>query len=59
MNKSNSNKKLKPYETEEGCLSLTGVRKTIRYKVIEVEYLDENGQIVYLEGETKVFDIYC
>ncbi len=28
------------YETEEGCLSLIGVRKTIRYKEIEVEYLD-------------------
>ena len=25
-------KKEKPYETEEGCLSLTGVRKTKRYK---------------------------
>ena len=29
-----------PYETEEGCLSLTGVRKTTRYQNIEVEYLD-------------------
>ena len=29
-----------PYETEEGCLSLDGVRKTQRYKNIEVEYLD-------------------
>ena len=28
------------YEAEEGCLSLTGVRKTARYKEIEVEYLD-------------------
>jgi peptide deformylase len=35
-------KKLKPYETEEGCLSLVGVRKTTRYKFIEVEYLDRN-----------------
>ncbi len=26
-----------PYETEEGCLSLTGVRKTTRYQNIEVE----------------------
>lgn len=25
------------YETEEGCLSLTGVRKCIRYQLIEVE----------------------
>ena len=29
------------YETEEGCLSLIGVRKTVRYKAIEVRYLDE------------------
>ena len=31
-----------PYETEEGCLSLTGVRKTTRYENIEVEYHDMN-----------------
>ncbi len=30
------------FETEEGCLSLTGQRKTIRYKDIEVEYQDMN-----------------
>lgn len=30
------------YETEEGCLSLDGVRKTNRYREIEVEYLDFN-----------------
>ena len=29
-----------PYETEEGCLSLEGVRKTTRYQNIEVEYSD-------------------
>ena len=29
-----------PYETEEGCLSLTGVRKTRRFKNIEVRYQD-------------------
>ena len=29
-----------PFDTEEGCLSLTGVRKTTRYQNIEVEYLD-------------------
>ena len=28
------------YQTEEGCLSLTGVRKTTRYQDIEVEYYD-------------------
>ncbi|SEG00922.1 peptide deformylase [Eubacterium ruminantium] len=30
------------YETEEGCLSLIGTRKTKRYKEIEVEYKDKN-----------------
>lgn len=30
-----------PYETEEGCLSLEGTRKTTRYRTIEVEYLDK------------------
>ena len=35
-------KKDTPYETEEGCLSLVGVRKTIRYQNIEVEYMDGN-----------------
>ena len=29
-----------PYETEEGCLSLDGTRKTTRYRNIEVEYQD-------------------
>lgn len=31
-----------PYETQEGCLSLDGVRKTTRYQNIEVEYLDSS-----------------
>ena len=30
------------YETEEGCLSLAGVRKAKRYQSIEVEYQDLN-----------------
>lgn len=34
--------KKNPYETEEGCLSLSGVRKTTRYKKITVEYQDMN-----------------
>ena len=33
-----------PFETEEGCLSLTGVRRTRRYKEIEVEYQDMQFQ---------------
>ena len=32
--------KSNPYETEEGCLSLNGVRKTTRYREIEVRYQD-------------------
>ena len=35
-------KKDTPFETEEGCLSLTGVRRTTRYQNIEEEYLDGN-----------------
>jgi peptide deformylase len=33
-------KKDTPYQTEEGCLSLEGVRPTMRYENIEVEYFD-------------------
>lgn len=35
-------KKIGSYQTEEGCLSLIGKRKTTRYKEIEVEYQDVN-----------------
>ena len=35
-------KKSGPYETEEGCLSLSGVRPCTRYQEIEVDYLDQN-----------------
>lgn len=31
-----------PYEAEEGCLSLMGVRSTTRYENITVKYLDRN-----------------
>ena len=31
-----------PYETSEGCLSLTGERPCTRYRRIKVEYLDAN-----------------
>ncbi len=34
-------KKSGVFETEEGCLSLTGVRKTTRYQKITVRYQDE------------------
>ena len=33
-----------PYETEEGCLSLTGVRTTTRYETITVSYRDSKWQ---------------
>lgn len=35
-------KKENPYQTEEGCLSLTGVRPCTRYETIEVEYCDQH-----------------
>lgn len=35
-------KKITPFKTEEGCLSLDGVKTTTRYKTIEVEYLDKD-----------------
>ncbi len=33
-------KKSGEYRTKEGCLSLDGVRECVRYRSIEVEYLD-------------------
>ena len=33
-----------PYETEEGCLSLDGQRKAVRYQTIEVAYQDASLQ---------------
>ncbi len=35
-------RKTGPYKTEEGCLSLDGVRTCTRFKEIEVDYLDQN-----------------
>ena len=34
-----------PYETEEGCLSLSGVRKTKRFRSIKVQYQNEQFQV--------------
>lgn len=34
--------KSQPYDTEEGCLSLQGVRKTRRFRKIKVRYQDES-----------------
>ena len=43
-----------PYDTEEGCLSLSGVRKTRRYRKITVNYQDQAFQrhTVAFEGFT-------
>ena len=43
--------KAEPYETEEGCLSLDGVRKTTRYRKIEVRYQD-----VYFKEQRQSFN---
>lgn len=37
-------KKSGMFKTEEGCLSLDGVRPCVRYEEIEVDYLDQNFQ---------------
>ena len=37
-------KKSGPYEAEEGCLSLTGTRKTKRWQSIKVQYQNEQFQ---------------
>lgn len=37
-------RKTGPYETEEGCLSLTGVRPTKRWKTIKVKWQNEKFQ---------------
>ena len=41
----------KPYQTKEGCLSLTGIRETTRYKIIKVRYLNEQ-----FEKQEETFD---
>jgi peptide deformylase len=41
------------YETEEGCLSLEGTRRTRRYEWVEIAYRDKKGkpQTVRLKGQ--------
>ena len=34
-----------PYRTEEGCLSLSGVRATVRYRSIKVRYQNEEFSV--------------
>ncbi len=43
--------KADPFEAEECCLSVQGVHKAIRYKRIEVNYLDER-----FNARQRVFD---
>ncbi len=38
-------KRSAPYEAEEGCLSLDGVRKTKRWRSIKVRYQNERFQV--------------
>ncbi len=45
--------KSQPYDTEEGCLSLDGVRKTKRFGKIRVQYLDER-----FEKHTQEYEGY-
>ncbi len=40
-------KKSGPYEAREGCLSLTGIRKTKRWQSIKVQYQNERLQLRY------------
>ncbi|MCR5251465.1 MAG: peptide deformylase [Lachnospiraceae bacterium] len=49
--------KSQPYETEEGCLSLDGVRKTKRHKKIRVRYQDENFEVKQQEYEGYIAQI--
>lgn len=37
-------KKAGPFQTSEGCLSLTGERPTTRYQTIDVDFLNQNFQ---------------
>ena len=43
-----------PYEAEEGCLSLEGVRSTRRYERIVVEYEDEVFRQCTIESSGRV-----
>ena len=50
-------KKTSPFEAEEGCLSLDGVRKTTRYQTIEVEYQDLNMKKCHRKFEGYIAQI--
>ena len=45
------------YDTEEGCLSLVGVRKTKRFRKIRVQFLDETFKEQTREYEGQIAQI--
>ena len=49
--------KLQPYKTEEGCLSLDGVRPTTRYRKIKVEFLNESFEKQMMDYEGHIAQI--
>ncbi len=49
--------KKQPYQTQEGCLSLDGVRNTTRYKIIEVEFQNQSFEKVKQEFTGHVAQI--
>ena len=49
--------KSQPYDTEEGCLSLVGVRKTKRFRKIRVQFLDETFKEQTREYEGQIAQI--
>lgn len=50
-------KKEYPFFTEEGCLSLIGTRKTMRFRKIEVSYMDTQWQKKTLKCEGWIAEI--
>lgn len=51
-----------PYEAEEGCLSLTGTRKTTRYRKIKVQYQNEQFQTrikTYADWTAQIIQHEC
>ena len=49
--------KRQPYNTEEGCLSLDGVRPTTRYRKIKVEFLNETFEKQTMDYEGHIAQI--
>ena len=47
-------KKKGAFKTEESCLSLDGVRPCIRYKEIEVDYLDQDFTLISLSHQGDI-----